>query len=81
MRIITLFVVALMLLASNLLAADYLTPASAESVPEDQPSALPVLPPFSLPGGGARNYEHMSRGWWPLDDYGTNPTHEPTENR
>ena len=50
MRIITLFVVALMLLASNLLAADYLTPASAESVPEDQPSALPVLPLFSLPG-------------------------------
>jgi hypothetical protein len=39
---------------------------------------------FSLPGGavvGSRNYEHMSRGWWVLDDYGTNPTHEPTENR
>jgi len=28
-----------------------------------------------------RNYEHMSRGWWPLDDYGTNPTHERRENR
>ena len=39
------------------------------------------IPPFFLPGGpvvGSRNYEHMSRGWW-VNDYGTNPTHEPTE--